>query len=81
MTLQTFFSNPNNWCQHSLHNGRGQRCLMGAMIHLFGDHTDTMLAVKAKLLRLIEHWSIEAYNDRDGRTVTDIQELVKEAGV
>lgn len=81
MNLQIFFSTPGTWCQHSLHNHRGQHCLMGALIFIYGDHTQPMLDAKAKLLRIIEHWSIEAYNDRDGRTQADIQELVAKANV
>lgn len=81
MTLQTFFATPGAWCQHSLHNGKGQRCLMGALIHVYGDHTEVMINAKRALLRLIEHWSIEAWNDMDKRTETDVQELVKEANV
>lgn len=81
MNLQTFFSTPGNWCQHSLLNVRGQCCLMGALIRVYGDHTEVMINAKRALLRLIEHWSIEAWNDMAGRTETDIQELVREANV
>jgi hypothetical protein len=81
MNLQTFFSTPGNWCQHSLRNHRGQSCLMGALIRVYGNHTEAMINAKRALLQLLNFWSIEAWNDMDGRTEADVQELVKKANV
>lgn len=81
MNLQTFFATPTNWCQHSLRNGQGQSCLMGALIRVYGDHTEAMLIAKRKLLQFINFFSIEAWNDAAGRTQKQVQRLVQAANV
>jgi hypothetical protein len=86
MTVQEFYADPTNWCQHALVNARGQRCLEGALILCYGDYTPKMIKMKRCVLRSIRaavgcSWSLPAYNDRFNRRVEEVQALVKAANV
>ena|ERR1700719_405038 len=101
MTVEQFYSLKNerhvtatNWCQHLLHNALGQRCLEGALIHCYGDHTPAMVEAKRKVEAAItgRHRyynfgpgssipSIPAFNDASNRQFADIMRVVREAKV
>jgi hypothetical protein len=95
MTLQEFYSNPDNWVQGVLFQSVGdkvRKCMLGAL----SDCYTTKESYTAALGRLreacnSEHhtnpidrrmgWSISAFNDHPKTTIEDIQKVVKRANV
>ena len=90
MTLQELFAKENSWCQGFLTMPRGgdasSWCLMGGLIECYGECANAFYNAKVKLIASLrdEHGhgvSIYTYNDSPDRTIEDIRQLVKAAGV
>jgi len=75
---------PERWCQHSLLNRQGQRCLDGALMHCYGEFEGYHIARVAVHRAIASEgypYSITAYNDASTRTFEDILAVVKAADV
>lgn len=79
MTLQEFFSRADVWCQGAPSDGKGRYCITAALDRFYnGEAYD---AAYQKLLKQTYPRYIASWNDKRGRTIDDVRELVRKAGV
>lgn len=87
-TVYAYFNgHPERWCQHSMINRHGQRCLLGALEFIYPrqrgyDNSCLWRAQGAVVAALPSHYeSIVRFNDRPRRTFKQILAVVKKAGI
>lgn len=80
MTLQEFFARDDSWCQGKYKDSGGRRCLLGGLKFCYPGDKE----FHEKFLAVVQHvpdLCASRWNDAPGRTIEDVRELVRKAGV
>jgi hypothetical protein len=95
MTLQEFYSNPDNWVQGVLFQSVGdkvRKCMLGALSDCYTSK-ESYTAALGRLRAACNRenninpidarmgWSVSAFNDHPKTTIEDIRRVVKAASV
>jgi hypothetical protein len=91
-TLQELFSKRGSWCKKNLAKDSDNStvsvnspfackfCLYGGILYVYGGSPTRVSSIYNKLESIIGD-DLTDYNDKSSRTIKDIRELVKKAGV
>jgi len=82
MTVQQFYSDESKWCQDSLEDGKGAKCLLGALSFCY-DTKERYTAALAKLVTAVQAYtgyqSIARFNDDKDTHFSDIRLVIEQA--